>query len=386
MTGSFVQQTSPPDEAPGERAGRGILLLDAAMGAGHRAVARELEQRLRSRGHRVDSVDVLELLPVGAGAALRACYRTMVRRTPWVYDAIYSAFMDTQRGPGSTPLAAIAARRMRHIVQAFEPNLVVPVFHLAAQIAGRMRQRGELPARTAVMITDFAVHQQWLHPGNDLHLCVSADAARHVQAALGRPAVATGPVVPERFHRAAASLSLSPAWSARLGPVSARKPLVLVATGSWGVADGLADTATRLADAGYLPVLLCGRNERARSRLSRIPGVHACGWIDDLDDLMAAASALIDNAAGQTAVQALAAGAPVVGYRPIAGHGRQGVERMAQIGVSEYARTADDLLGALAWLTAPGNPARAARVKAGYGLFTGDPADYLEQEAARPPP
>jgi UDP-N-acetylglucosamine:LPS N-acetylglucosamine transferase len=390
MTSSNVQQTSGPDDAPGERSGHSILLLDAGMGDGHRAVARELAQRLRGRGHRVHSVDVLELLPPGAGAALRAFYRTMVRRTPWVYDAIYSAFLDAQRGPGSTPLAAIAGPKLRHVVQDFEPRLVVPVFHLAAQITGRMRQRGELTARTAVMITDFAVHQQWLHPGNDLHLCVSAEAAQQVQESLGRPAHATGPVVPERFHRAAAgpgrSPSLSATWSSRLGPASADKRLVLVSTGSWGVADGLAETATRLAAAGYFPVLLCGRDERARARLSLIPGVHACGWIDDLDDLMAAAGALIDNAAGQTAVQALAAGVPVVGYRPIAGHGRQGVERMARIGVSQYARTADDLIAALGWLTDPASAARAARIKAGYGLFTGDPADSLEKEAARPPP
>lgn len=395
-----------PEHAAINRALR-ILIVDADMGAGHRAVSDELAQRLRARGHDVRRLDILTTLPVGIGTALRASYRAMVRQTPWLYDAIYSGFLDTKRGPGSTPLAAVADHRLREAVHTYRPHLIVSVFHLAAQAVGRMRQHGELDVPTAVMITDFAVHSQWLHPGNDLHLCVSPDAARQVQAALDRPAYAPGPVAPERFRKAAVrgnvvagntaggsavreggvrdGAARELAWYSRLDAIGAGRPVVLVSTGSWGVASGLVDTATRLAERGYLPVLLCGRDERARARLSRVPGVQALGWINDLDGLMAAASALIDNAAGQTAVQALAAGLPVVGYRPIAGHGRQGVARMAQIGVTEFVRGADELVDALAWLTEPGNPAREARVRAGFDLFAADAADFLERAAARVP-
>lgn len=356
-----------------------VLILDADMGAGHRAVSDELALRLRARGHDVRRVDILDTLPAGIGTAIRVSYRAMVRQAPWLYDAIYSGFLDAKRGPGSTPLAAVADRKLREAVRTYRPQLIVSVFHLAAQAVGRMRQRGEIDVPTAVMITDFTVHSQWLHPGNDLHLCVSPDAAEQVRAALGLTAqvYAPGPAVPERFHKATEQT----AWPARLDAVGAGRPTVLVSTGSWGVASGLVETATRLAHSGYLPVLLCGRDERTRARVSRVPGVQAFGWIDDLDGLMAAASALIDNAAGQTAVQALAAGLPVVGYRPIAGHGRQGVARMAQIGVTEFARDADELVHALAWLTEAGNQAREARVHAGFELFAGDAADYLERAA-----
>jgi UDP-N-acetylglucosamine:LPS N-acetylglucosamine transferase len=349
------------------------------MGAGHRAVGDELGRRLRDRGRRVDSVDVLDLLPAGLGGALRVAYRGMVRRAPWLYDGVYATFMDAGRGPGSTPLARLAERGLRDAVDAYRPGVVVPVFHLAAQVTGRLRQNGALGVPATVLITDFAVHRQWLHPGNDVHLCVSADAAQQVQERLGRTAYATGPVVPERFSRLTAADSA--VWSARLTAAAADRPAVLISTGSWGVADSLAETAAALAGAGYLPVILCGRDEKTRSRLAEIPGVSAYGWIEDLAGLMAASSALIDNAAGQTAVQALAAGVPVVGYRPIAGHGRQGVVRMAYLGVTEYARTPDELLRALGRLTRPG-AARDTRVRAGRSLFSGDAADCVERAIA----
>ncbi|MFV5996069.1 hypothetical protein ACNPQM_27540 [Streptomyces sp. NPDC056231] len=49
---------------------------------------------------------------------------------------------------------------------------------------------------------------------------------------------------------------------------------------------------------------------------------------------MTAPRALIDNAAGQPALEAMAAGLPVVSYRPIPGHGGDGAQRMAEHGLA----------------------------------------------------
>jgi hypothetical protein len=104
--------------------------------------------------------------------------------------------------------------------------------------------------------------------------------------------------------------------------------------------------------------------------------VLALGWVTDMPGLLHAARALVDNAAGQTAVQALAAGLPVVGHRPIPGHGADGVRRMAALGVSDLAEDDASLLRALRRLTAPG-PARRERIAAGRALFTDDAVTRL---------
>lgn len=97
---------------------------------------------------------------------------------------------------------------------------------------------------------------------------------------------------------------------------------------------------------------------------------------------MSASRALIDNAAGQTALEAMAAGVPVIGYRAIPGHGREGVRRMAEHGLTDYATDPRALLRSLDRLTARG-PARERRVSAARGLFSG--AGVLPLQAlARP--
>ncbi|WP_335936231.1 MGDG synthase family glycosyltransferase [Streptomyces sp. PTD5-9] len=345
-----------------------FLVLSAGMGSGHHAVAAELSRRLTAGGGRTTTVDVLDLLPPGVGAGLRSFYRTVVRRAPVVYAGLYAAFF---RGPGpgglprpgSAPLAALAERRLLDLVARRRPDVVVPVFHLAAQLTGGLRARGALAAPSAVVLTDFAVHRQWLHPGNDLHLCLTPEVASRVRRAVRRPTVVSGALVGPRFRAPAPTAGY---WRRRFG--SSDRPPVLVSTGAWGAGAGVADTARLLASAGYRPVVLCGNDARLRRRVAGTGHADALGWVDDMPGVMAAARALVDNAAGQTALEALAAGLPVVGYRAIPGHGREGVRQMAAHGLSDHAPDPWALLRALDEVTAPG-PARERRLSAARGLF-----------------
>lgn len=349
---------------------KGTVVVSASMGSGHDAVADEIVRRLRAAGHRACRIDVLELLPAGIGAGLRSFYRTMIRRAPFVYAALYAVFLRPGPGPrpGGAPLAALAEDRLLAVVERHRADAVVPVFHLAAQLTGRLRSRGALAVPSTVVVTDFAVHRQWLHPGNDLHLCLTPEAANTVRRATGRPALAAGPIVAPRFFAPAPGAD---SWRRRLHQFAPGRRPVLLSAGAWGAGTGMTATARLLAGAGYLPVALCGRSEPLRRALSRCsPDTLALGWEEDLPGLMAASAALVDNAAGQTALEALAAAVPVVGHRPIPGHGKDGVREMAALGLTDYATGPQDLLRCLDALTAPG-PLRDHRVATGRRLFSG---------------
>ncbi|MFE2647938.1 hypothetical protein ACFXDO_36130 [Streptomyces nigra] len=145
------------------------------MGAGHDTVARELARRARDQGHQVQVLDVLRLLPPGIGSTLRAFYQSTVRHFPWAYAVLYRAFLRPGPGrrPSGTPLARLAAGQLTRAARRMRAEVVVPVFHLAAQLTGHLRERDRLPCPSAVLLVDFAVHRQWLHPGNDVYLCLT---------------------------------------------------------------------------------------------------------------------------------------------------------------------------------------------------------------------
>jgi UDP-N-acetylglucosamine:LPS N-acetylglucosamine transferase len=349
---------------------RRFLILSAGMGSGHDAVARELAARLEAAGHQAIMADVLELLPARMGGGLRAAYRRVIERVPVLYAGIYRIFFRGGGGPrpGSAPLAALAERRLLELAAGHQADVVVSVFHLAAQVAGRLRARGALAVPSAVVMTEFEAHRQWLHPGNDLYLCHTKEIAAEISEETGCQAAGNGPLVGARFAECvlAASAARADRWRRDLSPDG--RPLVLLSTGAWGIGSSLARTAQLLDRAGYAPAVLCGENKRLHRRLSALPEVRVLAWVEDMPALMRAASALIDNAAGQTAMEALAAGLPVVSYRPIPGHGADGVRVMARLGLSSYARDEEELLSSLWALARPGTT-RERRIAAGRAMF-----------------
>lgn len=360
-----------------------FLILSAGMGSGHDAVAAVLASRLEEAGHETIRADILDLLPAGIGGGLRAAYGVVISRVPLLYAGIYRAFFRDGKvfRPGSAPLAALAEDPLLDLVSRHRADVVVSVFHLGAQVTGRLRAQGKLTIPSAVVMTEFEPHRQWLHPSNDLYLCPTEEIAAAVRHKTGCPAAGTGPLVDARFTESA-GFTGSPGFTAQGFPeppesefpgsgrrlIPEGRPLVLLSTGAWGVGSSLSRTAALLVRAGYAPAILCGQNERLRQRLSSVPGATAYGWVDDMPALMRSAAALVDNAAGQTAMEALAIGLPVIGYRPIPGHGATGVRLMASLHLSDHARNADDLLVSLRTLTSPG-PARDRRIAEARAIF-----------------
>ncbi|WP_345430836.1 MGDG synthase family glycosyltransferase [Actinoallomurus vinaceus] len=349
-----------------------LLILSASMGAGHDAVAVELARRLTAAGHEAEVVDVLELLPLRLGRALRRWYGWMMRRAPWSYALLYRAFF-VPRHPAwaASPLTVLVAARLDRLVRRRGPDLVVSTFHLAAQAAGHLRRTGRLTVPGTALLTDFAAHRLWLHPGTDRYLCPCPETALDVTAATGRPADCHAPLTRPAFRRPPAGAA---AVRARIG-LGPDDRTVLVSAGSWGVGE-VEETARVLARSGrYVPVVLCGRNQALRDRLRGVEGLVALGWRDDLPELMGAAYALVDNAAGLTCREAFAARLPVVSYRPIPGHGRDGVLAMARAGLSVHA---DDAARLIAELDRLGDPATRSRLVArGSALFDAPAAEDL---------
>ncbi|MGH3843591.1 MAG: MGDG synthase family glycosyltransferase [Pseudonocardiaceae bacterium] len=354
------------------------LVLTAGMGAGHDQVAGQLAGGIRARGGQVLVVDLLDVLPAGLGRVLRSGYAGMLRCAPWLYEGIFWAFFCDHRfgQPGVYPLDALAAQRLHPLIERYQPTVVVSTFHLAAQVVGRMRQRGQLAAPSVVVITEPVAHRQWLHPATDLFLCPYPWVAEVARERTGRPAWTTGPVVDDRFRRPAEGTIGRRSMQLRAG-----EDAVLVSAGSWGVGEATVTANLLTTLEGVRPVVLCGRNEHLRRRVAALPGCLALGWRDDLPDLFAASAVLVDQSGGSACAEAFAAGLPVVAHRPLPGHGRLGVRALAQAGLVAAARDGPALLDAVDRLRRVG-ARRQAQLARAVAVFVADPAEVLARWVA----
>ncbi|HMA46778.1 MAG TPA: hypothetical protein VKP11_06220 [Frankiaceae bacterium] len=352
--------------------GRRALLLTASMGAGHDACAQELARRLADRADDAVVVDLLELLPARAGIALRASYAVMLTRAPWLYDVIYRRFLAAPPPErlSSDPLVRLALPRVASLVARLRPDAVVPLFHVAAQVTGALRAQRRLTVPVTVVITEVVAHGLWVHPGNDRHVCLHDAVVGEVAAHGGRDPVEAAPLLRAEFRR-------EPTSRASL-PVAPNRLPVLVTGGGWGAGDVTATARLLRASRSFAPVVLCGRNDRLRRRLQREPGVIAVGWQNDVRPLVDASAAVVQNAAGLTFWEALAARRPVVTYRPLPGHATAAAARLDALGLAAWARDGR-LVATLEQVTDSGaHPALPAAT---------DPADLvLFADVAGPPP
>jgi UDP-N-acetylglucosamine:LPS N-acetylglucosamine transferase len=348
------------------------------MGAGHDGAARELARRLSDEGHVAEVRDFMKSAPLKIGDLVRVGYEFQIRHAAWTYELTYRLWylLPLLVPPIGRFIAWLTHRRLLRWVRDFEADVVVSTYPLASVALGRLRETGKLPVPAVNYITDFAVHPLWVHHGLDLNLAVHPRPASQAARLTGRPAVAVGPMVAPRFLR---KTPRAPARRA-LG-LEAGDRAVLIVAGSLGVG-GVAKTFRSIAGSGrFIPIAVCGRDEKLRRRLERIGGGRVLGWTDDMPGLMAASDALIENAGGLTAMEAFAAGLPVVSYRPIAGHGKQNTAEMQEARISRLAPDDERLMQILDAVTTA-SATRAGMVKAGRAMFADDPTGYVAALAA----
>jgi processive 1,2-diacylglycerol beta-glucosyltransferase len=355
-----------------------VLIISASMGAGHDGAAREMQSRLRRAGHDAEVHDFLDAAPLRIGGVVRRSYEIELRHAPGAYDRTYQLWY---RAPWLCPIVSwfvclLTRRRVLRWVRRQDADVVVSTYPLATLCLGRLRAIGRLRIPTVNFITDFGVHPLWVHRGIDLNLAVHRVPAEEASRRTGRPAVACGPLVADSFGPSGATARTRERMRADLGLAAGDKAVLIVA-GSWGIGDVEETFDSVLAMDGYVPVVVCGRDETTRAGLERLAagGGRAVilGWTDRMPELMVACDALIENAGGLTSLEALKAGLPVISYQPIAGHGRENTSAMAAAGVSRLAGDRNELVVALDAVTPPG-PERQTQVIAGRSMFNADGA------------
>jgi UDP-N-acetylglucosamine:LPS N-acetylglucosamine transferase len=321
-----------------------VLVVTAAMGAGHTEVAAELSRRLAERGARVEVVDLIAAAGP-AGARLRRTYRLLLAYAPWLYDAAMRFWarvprpLETLTAAGSRPFE----RALRDAAARSRPDVVVSTYDLASQALGRLAGRGELTAPIVTYLCDPGAHPYWIGSQVRTHLVLTELTAHRMRGygaagvELVRPVLRPQFDTPPSRAQARSGLNLSP-----------QHRIALVTAGSWAVG-GIEPTVRRLAGTpGLVLLVLCGHDDELRRRLASEPGVVAVPWTDRMVDYLAAADVVIDNAGGLTCWEALACHTPVLLHHPLPGHGRFNVATLDAAGLARHVQRADRLGEAVA--------------------------------------
>jgi 1,2-diacylglycerol 3-beta-galactosyltransferase len=349
-----------------------LLFLIADTGGGHRAAATAVERQMAVTSPGEFEITILDPFirakprVIGGTAGL---YGPITRHARWLWGALYHSTNNRSAVAllDSTVLRSVTGA-VTDAVEQIDPDCVVSFHPLLNHVSVRaVRNR---PRRTPVVtvITDLVdIHVAWACPDVDAVVVPSPGGLDHCRRA-GIPASRChdfGLAVDRRFTE----LPSDPQGIAAIrGRLDLRPDafVVLVCGGADG-SGGLVKHARALAAASLDVdvVVICGRNQRARSALAGLRTrsgrpVRVLGYVDNMAEWMRASDVVVSKAGPGTIAEALCCGLPLLLVWYLPGQERGNVEWVVDIGAGRYVPHDDQLIDAVAELAAPGSQALAS--------------------------
>lgn len=372
-----------------------ILILYASIGGGHKSAANALQKAFALRG--VNDVTVKDVFEFGGEVLRRAVvgsYLLTSEKAPMLWKMFYTSgdvsdprwaeIKNQLRGHAERPLFVLTLDRF---VKKYAPDIIIGTHFMPVEILLPLKRKGEIAVPLYEVITDFMVSSDWIQSGVDAYFVAieftrAAMIARQVEPALvhvtGIPVNPELAVIKERdAARARVRLPTGDVITLLGGGLQSERVRYVI--------EELLKTHLR----GTLAVV-AGRNQELLDALSDLQNgatlrLVKLGFIDYVDDLIAASDVVITKAGGLTVSEILARGTPMIIIDPIPGQEEWNADFVAGTGAGIQLRNFETVPAAtVALLSEPARlqGMRAEAKRAGRPTAAFDIVDTVLQEYA----
>ncbi|UOF91590.1 1,2-diacylglycerol 3-glucosyltransferase [Fodinisporobacter ferrooxydans] len=327
-----------------------VLILSSSYGEGHTQASIAIQSAFQTIAPdtqiRID--DFMEMTHPVLNSLTRYCYFQSIRYAPKLYGAFYKSTRSIK--PDSLfqkQLNQLGSRTLKDFLQDYQPDIVIATFPTPAGVVSGLKERGVTNVPLVTVITDHAVHSQWLHSQTDLYL-VGSD---YVQKGMIQRGIAEDKI-------AVTGIPIRPNFNQTIETQEARKrlglrqelPTLLIMGGAYGI---MGDIGSLCEELFQFPkplqiVVICGKNEKLKQQLesslqTKQPigknAIHIHGFVETIHDFMAAADLILTKPGGLTVTECLAMELPMLLYRPIPGQEQQNADFLIQSNVAVLANT-----------------------------------------------
>jgi processive 1,2-diacylglycerol beta-glucosyltransferase len=304
-----------------------VLILSALAGAGHVRAGQALEEAFGLLGavEQVRHEDVLQLTNAPFRNLCSKTYIELAGNAPSLLGWLYN-HSDRPWHNHSEQLA-LETWNMGGLVKLlddYQPDLVISTHWMPADIMSWLTCRRKSNAQHVVVVTDLDVHALWLTQHYS-HYFVAIDESKQFLERLGF----------EKDRITVSGIPIDPVFAIdkdkrQLRSIHGLDPdmiTIMISGGGFGVGpiDRILLELGRLKRPAQV-LVMCARNEELREKITsqvqasqsngRI-STRVLGYVDDIDEYMAASDLIIGKPGGLTTSEALAKGVAFVIVNPI---------------------------------------------------------------------
>lgn len=336
-----------------------ILILSASYGEGHQQAATAIRDAIGTEREaaEVQIVDYIRTMHPALDSIAKYCYLQSVRFAPMLYGWFYNG--TSQIAPSSLvqrQLNSIGLNGLDDLLRQYAPDAVLCTFPTPAGVVSHLKQLRRTNVPLATVITDHAVHSQWIHPHTDLYFVGSHPVKTGLmqRGVAARAVKVTGIPLRSTFF-AGADHGIDRASLQQRYGLNQALPTLLIMGGGYGVLGEIESICDELlSETPPLQVLVVtGRNERLRAQLEAMLAdrptewqkrMRVFGFVDTIAEFMGVSDLMLTKAGGLTVSEGLASQLPMVLFRPIPGQEVQNARFLVRAGAAVLADNRDDVV------------------------------------------
>jgi processive 1,2-diacylglycerol beta-glucosyltransferase len=325
-----------------------VLILYAKYGAGHVQVAEALKQAFeQQQAARVVLLDLFHESHPVVDELSKFVYRKSFTWFPRLYGWSYYRTREMSHDRMFARLFnSFGMHTLREALRTLQPDLVINTFPMLAMPEFRRQTGQRIP--TVAVLTDFVLHNRWIHPEIDKYYVATDDLAEQLfQKGIAwervvvsgipiRPAFQTGENAEAERRDLVRKYNLRP-----------DKPKALLVAGGYGVAWNWQEIIQNFQHRGWEVVVVCGNNAAVREELQAAtedePDVHIFGYVERLDELMKTADVLVTKAGGITLAEAMSLSLPILILSPVPGQELENARYLEAKGAARILRRREEI-------------------------------------------
>lgn len=319
-----------------------VLILSAAVGAGHLRAAEALEKAFKKENaaQEIQNIDVLNYTNPLFRRLYGKAYLDMVNTMPevlgWMYDSLDKPWENERR---RLALDRLNTQPLIKFLKNYQPDIAVCTHFLPAEIISWLKAKGKINFPQAIVVTDFDAHAMWLCRHFE-HYFVALEETRVHLEKLGIP----------NEKLTVSGIPIDPIFAETKDKAEMRekyglendKLTILVSAGGFGVGkiEHLLEALSDLQTPAQI-LAVCGRNEELKTKLEKLSGERLnnqrvtfkpIGFTTAMDEYMSAADLIVGKPGGLTTSEALAKNLIFVVVNPIPGQEERNSDHLLEKG------------------------------------------------------
>lgn len=297
-----------------------ILIVSLKAGNGHVKAAQAIETALKIYypEYEVRNIDLLDYASVLSKKFYGDWYLDLVNAVPKFYEWMYERI--NQKSKKTRILSdRINAQKFQKLVFDYNPDLIYCTHFVPGNLLTIWRKKYRKSYKIITTLTDYEAHPLWVDNNFDLYTTATEEVKTEL-AKFGAEAnkiVVTGIPIDEKFSKDFSKEDIL----ANIG--LEKKFTVAIFAGAFGTGPILEifNELNNLSE-NFQIIVVAGKSLELKNALEKINStkpVKILGFIDNMEEIMAASDVAISKAGGLTVSESLAVGLPLVVISPYPG-------------------------------------------------------------------